>query len=218
MKSIEKYYDVTEADVPRTFVKYFIEKIKCNPTNAIDLGCGAGNDTVYLIKNGWNVLAIDRENVESRITKRLTTNELQHFKFEQQSFEKIKLKKSKLIVANYSLSFCNKERFEDLWNEIKMNLEKDGYFVGNFFGVNDTWNKTRPQMTFFSKNQVCELFKNFDILNFKEVEVDKRTGLGELKHWHIFHVIAENYENGIKVFVNWNSYSYHIYFWNKFLC
>ena len=69
MKSIEKYYDVTEADVPRTFVKYFIEKIKCNQTNAIDLGCGAGNDTVYLIKNGWNVLAIDRENVESRITK-----------------------------------------------------------------------------------------------------------------------------------------------------
>lgn len=191
MKSIEKYYDVTEADVPRTFVKYFIEKIKCNPTNAIDLGCGAGNDTVYLIKNGWNVLAIDRENVESRITKRLTTNELQHFKFEQQSFEKIKLKKSKLIVANYSLSFCNKEKFEDLWNEIKMNLEKDGYFVGNFFGVNDTWNKTRPQMTFFSKNQVCELFKNFDILNFKEVEVDKKTGLGELKHWHIFHVIAK---------------------------
>ena len=47
-------------------------------------------------------------------------------------------------------------------------------------------------MTFFSKNQVCELFKNFDILNFKEVEVDKRTGLGELKHWHIFHVIAKN--------------------------
>lgn len=192
MKSIEKYYDVTEADIPRTFVKYFIEKIKCNPTNAIDLGCGAGNDTVYLIKNGWDVLAIDRENVELRITKRLTTNELQHFKFEQQSFEKIKLKKSKLIVANYSLSFCNKEKFEDLWNEIKMNLEKDGYFVGNFFGVNDTWNKTRPQMTFFSKNQVCELFKNFDILKFKEVEVDKKTGLGELKHWHIFHVIAKN--------------------------
>lgn len=59
MKSIEKYYDVTEADVPRTFVKYFIEKIKCNPTNAIDLGCGAGNDTVYLIKMGgmfWQLI------------------------------------------------------------------------------------------------------------------------------------------------------------------
>ena len=131
MKSIEKYYDVTEADVPRTFVKYFIEKIKCNPTNAIDLGCGAGNDTVYLIKNGWNVLAIDRENVESRITKRLTTNELQHFKFEQQSFEKIKLKKSKLIVANYSLSFCNKEKFESGLvslgkKELKDIIEEDG--------------------------------------------------------------------------------------------
>lgn len=45
-------------------------------------------------------------------------------------------------------------------------------------------------MTFFSKNQVLRLFNDFDILNFKEV--DKKTGLGELKHWHIFHVIAKN--------------------------
>lgn len=48
---------------------------------------------------------------------------------------KNKVEKSKLIVANYSLSFCNKEKFEDLWNKIKKNLEKDGYFVGNFSGL-----------------------------------------------------------------------------------
>ena len=190
MKSIEKYYDVTEADVPRTFVKYFIEKIKCNPTNAIDLGCGAGNDTVYLIKNGWNVLAIDRENVESRITKRLTTNELQHFKFEQQSFEKIKLKKSKLIVANYSLPFCNKDKFEDLWNDIKLNIQKDGYFIGNFFGINDSWHMSKAEMKFLSKEQVIDLFSDFEILLFREVEEDGKTGLGKMKHWHVFHVIS----------------------------
>ena len=51
MKSIEKYYDVTEADTSRPFVKYFIEKINCNPTNAIDLGCGAGCDTICLIEH-----------------------------------------------------------------------------------------------------------------------------------------------------------------------
>lgn len=191
MGNYEKYYDATEADVSRAIVKYFIENIECNPDNAIDLGCGAGNDTVYLIKNGWNVLAIDRENVESRISKRLTTIELQHFKFEQQNLENLKLKKAKLIVANYSLSFCNKEKFEKLWNEIKINLDKDGYFVGNFLGTNDDWNKTKPQMTFFSKEQVLDLFRDFNIFNFKEVEVDKKTALGIPKHWHIFHIIAK---------------------------
>lgn len=67
-----KIYDITESDKPRSSVKYFIENIKCNPSTAIELGCGAGNDTVYLIKNGWNVLAVDKENVEERIAKRLT--------------------------------------------------------------------------------------------------------------------------------------------------
>lgn len=50
MKNIEKYYNNTESETPRGNVKYFIEKVKCNPHKAIDLGCGAGNDTVYLKK------------------------------------------------------------------------------------------------------------------------------------------------------------------------
>ena len=129
MKSIERYYDITKSDKPRSSVKYFIENIKCNPSTAIELGCGAGNDTVYLIKNGWNVLAVDKENVEERIAKRLTSEELQRFKFKQQSFENIRLEKTKLIVANYSLPFCNKDKFEDLWNDIKLNIQKDGYFI-----------------------------------------------------------------------------------------
>ena len=69
--NVEQYYENTESEIPRKNVKYFIEKIQCKPSNAIELGCGAGNDTVYLIKNGWNVIAIDREDVKTRITKRL---------------------------------------------------------------------------------------------------------------------------------------------------
>ena len=190
MKRIEKYYDVTESENPREGVKYFIEEIRCDPTIAIELGCGAGNDTVFLIKNGWKVFAIDRENVEERITKRLTTEEQQRFKFKQESFESVKLEKVKLIIANNSLPFCNKNKFKDLWNKVCFNIEENGYFIGDFFGLNDTWNKTKPEMTFLSKEQALGLFRDFEILNFKEVEVDKATALRNLKHWHIFHVIA----------------------------
>ena len=121
-KSIEKYYDNTESDIPRDNVKYFIEEIKSNPNNAIELGCGAGNDTVYLIKNNYNVLAIDREDVEERISRRLNKEELEKFRFQKQDFETLKLDKSNLIVANYSLPFCNKSKFNQLWNNINKNI------------------------------------------------------------------------------------------------
>lgn len=114
MESIKKYYDNTQSDKPRNNVEYFINEIQCNSGNAIELGCGAGNDTVYLTKNNWNVLAIDREDVKERIAKRLTKEELAKFKFQKQDFETLKLEENNLIVANYSLSFCNKNRFSEL--------------------------------------------------------------------------------------------------------
>ena len=46
-------------------------------------------------------------------------------------------------------------------------------------------------MTFLTKEQVIELFKDFEIIEFKEVEKDDFTAFGKMKHWHIFNVIAK---------------------------
>lgn len=190
MRNIEKYYNNTESERPRRNVKYFIDKIKCNPGKTIELGCGAGNDTIYLIKNNWKVTAIDREDVEKRIANRLSTKELENFEFQKQNFENLKLEKSNLIVANYSLPFCNKNKFEELWNKIKTSISDNGYFIGNFFGEKDEWSKTKQTMTFLTKEKVMELFKDFEIIKFEEIEKEGLTGLGKIKHWHIFNVIA----------------------------
>ena len=190
MKSIEKYYDNTTDAMPNYTVKKFI-KLNVEPGNAVELGCGAGRDTVYLIKNNWNVLAVDREDVEERIAKRLNDEEREKFRFQKQNFESLELEKNNLIVANYCLPFCNKNNFKESWNKINDSILKDGYFVGNFFGNNDEWKSTKEEMTFFTKEQVIELFKDFEIIEFKEVEKDDFTGLGKMKHWHIFNVIAK---------------------------
>ena len=190
MKKIEKYYDNTECAMPNYIIKKFIE-LNIKPGKSIELGCGAGRDTVYLIKNGWEVLAIDREDVESRIAAKLEDEELKQFKFLKQKFEDIKLENNNLVVANFSLSFCNKNYFKELWNKIDDSILKDGYFVGNFFGKNDEWKITKEEMTFLTKEQVMELFSNFEIIEFKEVEKDGITGLGQMKHWHVFNVIAK---------------------------
>lgn len=189
-KNIEKYYDNTENEMPNYTVKKFIE-LNVEPGNAVELGCGAGRDTVYLIRNGWNVLAIDRENVETRIVSKLLVEELEQFEFFKQRFEAIKLENSNLVVANFSLPFCNKNNFKELWAKINHSILKDGYFVGNFLGDKDEWKIAKEKMTFLTKDQVMELFRNFDIVEFKEVEKDGLTGLGKMKHWHIFNVIAK---------------------------
>lgn len=190
MKKIEKYYNNTKNIPPNYITQKFI-KLKIKPTNAIELGCGAGRDTEYLIKNGWNVLAIDKEDVKSIITSRLSKEEQKNFKFSKQEFENLQLEKTNLIVANFSLPFCNQNQFVKLWNKINESILKNGYFVGNFFGNNDEWKKQEEEMTFLTKEQVIELFKNFEIIDFKEVEKDCFNGLGIMKHRHIFNVIAK---------------------------
>ena len=189
MKDSKKYYENTKNAEPNKLVKKFIE-MNVEPTRAVELGCGAGRDTAFLIKNGWNVTAIDKEDIESYILEKLDGNEKERFKFERQSLEELKLERNKLVVANFSLSFCNKKFFNKMWNAVSESILPGGYFVGNIFGVNDQRAKFNDNMTFLDKVQVYKLFEKFDIVFFEEVERDFPTAMGNIKHWHLFFVIA----------------------------
>lgn len=58
--------------------------------------------------------------------------------------------------------------------------------------MRDSWVNIKEQMVFLLKEQVLELFKDsFEIIEFNEVEKDGKTGLGKMKHWHIYNVIAK---------------------------
>lgn len=87
MKDIEKYYEITKNTPPHPLVKELM-KMKITPQNAIDLGCGSGKDTVFLIKNGWNVLAIDQENTKDMIEQRLTEIERKNLDLKFKSLKK----------------------------------------------------------------------------------------------------------------------------------
>ena len=60
-----------------------------------------------------------------------------------------------------------------------------------FFGIKDSWVETKPKVVFLLKEEVLAVFKNFDIIHFKEIEEDRKTALGVEKHWHIYVVIAK---------------------------
>lgn len=117
MENIEKYYENTQDALPHKNICDFI-KIENKSGNAIDIGCGAGRDTVFLIKNGWNVIAIDREDTKDLIQAKLDNGELKKFKFECQNFENISLEENDLVVSNFSIPFCSKNYFSEFWNKI----------------------------------------------------------------------------------------------------
>lgn len=191
MKDAKKYYENTKNAVPHKNVKEFL-KIENKQGKAIDIGCGAGRDTVFLIKNNWSVLAIDREDTRDIISSKLNDEELKRFRFSKQEFENIELERNDLVVANFSLPFCNKKDFKELWKKIVESISENGYFVGNFFGLNDSWVNMKENVVFLSKEQVLELFENsFEIIKFEEIEKDEKTALGKLKHWHIYEIIAK---------------------------
>ena len=60
-----------------------------------------------------------------------------------------------------------------------------------FFGKNDSWNNENSKLIFLDKKEIEELFKKFEILKLEEIEENKKTGLGIMKHWHIYNVIAK---------------------------
>ena len=191
MKDAKKYYEKTKNALPHENVEEFL-KIENKRGKAIDIGCGAGRDTVFLIKNNWNVLAIDREDTKEIISGKLNAEELKRFRFIKQDFENIKLEENDLVVANFSIPFCNRNDFNELWNKIVGSISEEGYFVGNFFGLNDSWVNIKERVVFLSKEQVLELFKDsFEIIKFQEIEKDEKTALGNMKHWHIYEIIAK---------------------------
>lgn len=191
MNDMKKYYENTENALPHENVKEFI-KIENKKGKAIDIGCGAGRDTIFLIKNNWNVLAIDKEDTKQIISNKLNDEEKKRFRFCRQEFEEIKLEKNDLTVANFSIPFCNKNNFNELWNKIIESILEDGHFVGNFFGLNDSWIDEKENMVFLSEEQVLKLFEeSFKIVKFKEIEKDAKTAFGKIKHWHIYEVIAK---------------------------
>ena len=103
---------------------YFLKNYKIN--NAIDLGCGSGNETVYMIKNGVKVEAIDRQLNKEFILNRLNDKEKEKISFLEQEFESIELKKAdaKIILS----SDCHDKEFLDCdFENTKMLLKDIGF-------------------------------------------------------------------------------------------
>ena len=185
MKDWSNYQVKTYGDEVCKLLIEFLSNYKI--TNAIDLGCGSGNETVYMIKNGIRVLAIDRQLNQDFILNRLSKDEKRLISFKESSFENIELPKTQLLTAFFSLPFCTPDNFYELWNKVYDSIENIGYFVGQLFGDRDAWNVVDSINT-FSIYKVKEYLKKFKIIKLEEVEYIRES---DNKKWHYYNIIAQ---------------------------
>lgn len=157
---------------------------------AIDLGCGAGNDSLELLRQGWKVLAIDRQAEALRmLSKRVPARLRGSLTMLVAPMEGLSLPPADLINASFSLPFCAPDRFEELWAGIRTSLRPGGHFAGQLFGTRDEWHGHRP-LTFHSGLAVRRLARGYRTELFRETEEDGRSFEGP-KRWHYFEVILE---------------------------
>jgi SAM-dependent methyltransferase len=157
---------------------------------AVEIGFGAGTDTLELLRRGWQVLAIDQERTAlDFLSRRVPPRQRKSLTLQAAPMEGLSLPKADLIYASFSLPFCAPEEFPRLWSTIRRALVPGGHFAGQLFGDRDEWAGERP-MTFHSLRQVRALARGFRIEMLRETVEEGRSFAGP-KHWHFFDLILE---------------------------
>jgi SAM-dependent methyltransferase len=159
------------------------------PGEALDLGCGAGRDTRYLLARGWRVTAVDREPAAIALFADLPQENLRAV---QSSFEDFVYEREKydLVSAQFSLPFLPRFVFRGVFSRVKQAIKPRGLFAGNFFGVNDGWNTPDNDLTFLTREAVDRALEGLTVIELTQEERDGNTAWGTMKHWHEFQVIA----------------------------
>lgn len=144
------YYRWTAGRPPRELLMRTLDHVHWETRTprsrrAIDLGCGAGNDSLELLRQGWKVLAIDRQAEALRmLSKRVPARLRGSLTMLVAPMEGLSLPPADLINASFSLPFCAPDRFEELWAGIRTSLRPGGHFAGQLFGTRDEWHGHRP--------------------------------------------------------------------------
>jgi len=167
-------------------LKKFSEEGKLDGS-AFDIGCGPGNDAAELLSTGWKATATDRNPDVLAYLAPLLSEYKNRLEVQITSFEEINWKKTDLVNASFTLPFCPKEHFKKLWKNITTSIKTGGRFSGQFFGMNDEW----KDLVRHTRKEILEMFYPFDIELIGEIEKDDKTALGEMKHWHIFNIVAK---------------------------
>jgi hypothetical protein len=166
----DKFHNPQRAFILESFDKIkTLSKTKYSLILAADISEG---DIILPLEKGYNVIAFDWQRIYYDLMvpygypykDKVTTHTDWNFKT---------LPKIDLLMASFIFPFYNKSEFYKTWLELDAKIVKDGYFIGNFFGPENTiFAKTSDlsNTNFLTESEIKMLFKNYNIIFFKEIK------------------------------------------------
>jgi len=187
----DKFSQITKNRQP---IGYLVEAVKIlgsSKGRALDLGCGAGVDAKYLAENGFEVKAIDSDESCVKLARKLCSGLPVSVIQKNVVDYNITPNTYQLIIAWNILPFLTKDESRKLLLNIQEGLVKDGIFVFSFFGPEDDWAKTHPEMSFWTVEEFKNLLSKMNSIKLLE-EKQKRPGaMGQIKFWHLIQGISQ---------------------------
>lgn len=203
------YYDRNQG---RACAPLLLQALQLAPAQgrrqAIDLGCGGGEDSLALLCQGWHVHAVDSEPQALQRVRALaaavdaaaqtvpaagSSEEGEGLQARLSTatvrFEDLMaLTAADLIYAGFALPFCHPARFAQFCSVVVDALRPGGVVAGQLFGVNDAW-AAEPSMGFMARDQALALFQGLRLHVFEETDA-VGPSMGGPKHWHRFDCVA----------------------------
>lgn len=178
IESSVKYWDKLHENYERDKIKMddwldlFLPIIERTDKPVLDLGCGSGNDTLYLINQGKQVISCDQsENAIRNIRKNFPEvfdvkcfNMLQGMPFDDTSFD--------VVIADLCLHYFREQDTKKLLEEIRRILTTDGHLIFRVNSMNDTnhgagqGREVEPHLYATEDNRLKRFFDEADIERF----------------------------------------------------
>ena len=157
------------------------------PGRALDLGFGAGNETMDLLDRGWRVTAMDVtgeavDNLRERAAGR------EGLTVVQGDLAEVELPEADYVLAVFSLFFFEQDRFPALWDRVRAAVAPGGRIAGHLLGERDSW-RERDWINTHTEDAARALLDGFEVEHFEVTDEDGDAMSGP-KHWHLYEFIA----------------------------
>ncbi|PZP13852.1 MAG: SAM-dependent methyltransferase [Brachybacterium faecium] len=154
----------------------------------LDLGAGAGADSLQFARRGWTVHAYDADDT---IAARLVENERMSgsVQFHHTDITDVDaFPRAQIVYSTYTLGLLGPDGLAATWLKLVDALPRGGVMAVDVFGTNDSW-ADRPDIATLSMPEIDAMFRGFQIIDRSVRDEDGRF-LADKKHWHVITTLA----------------------------